>query len=101
MEKRDGKPIFNLKPEMLESYDYIFFEYKALVIMIQMVDIANFMQNLIASISSIRDSNLINRYVKRVLAVPLKTTAIRFGIQMNGNSTSYMWVSKVLARKGR
>ena len=97
--KKGWKPIFNLKPEMLESYDYIFFEYKGASYNDTNGGYCEFYAESNSSISSIRDSNLINRYVKRVLAVPLKTTAIRFGIQMNGNSTSYMWVSKVWLEK--
>lgn len=97
--KKGWKPINDLTPEMLKQYDYIFFEYKGAGYTDANGGYCEFYAEPNSAISSIRDSNLLNRYVKRVLAVPLKTTAFRFGIQMNGNSTSYMWVSKVWLEK--
>lgn len=97
--KKGWKPKNNISPELLNRYDYIFFEYKGASYNETNGGYCEFYAEPNSAISSIRDSNLLNRYVKRILAVPLKTTAFRFGIQMNGNSTSYMWVSKVWLEK--
>ncbi len=89
------KPSRNLTTDVLNKFDYIFFEFKA-----RSYDSSNggdcrfyvggdfYMLN-----------NRVNRDKTRIVALPLTNTSIKFGIFMSGHSTSYMWVNKVWLEK--
>ncbi len=88
------KPSKNLPANVLEKYDYVFFEFKA-----RSYDSSNGGECVFNSGIGYSINNRINRDVTRIVALPLSSLTPSFGISMSGHSTSYMWVSKVWLEK--
>ena len=84
-----------LDPDIMKKYDYVFFEFRARSYDSNNGGFCEFYGD--TNAYSVNNRN--NSGTTRILGVPLKTSAIKFGLYMGGNSTSYMWVSKVWLQK--
>lgn len=88
------QPAKNLPDDVLKKYDYVFFEFRA-----RSYDSDNGGNCLFSGGFEYAVNNKWNRDKTRILALPLTSLLINFGLSMGGHSTSYMWVSKVWLEK--
>lgn len=95
--RKGWKPKNSLSADVLNKYDYAFFEYKARGYSSDNGGRCEFYADKNGSCFS--DENCNNRDMQRIIALPLTNDMIKFALQMNGYSTSYMWVSKVWLEK--
>ena len=84
------QPVKNLPDDVLKKYDYVFFEFRA-----RSYDDDNGGNCLFSGGVEYAVNNKWNRDRTRIVALPLTSLLINFGLSMGGHSTSYMWVSKV------
>lgn len=80
-----------LSQEIMSKYNYVFFQYKGTSYSASNGGNCEFY----GDTSQYGVDNKVNRDVIRVIGLPLHQTTIKFSLQMNGSSTSYMWVYKV------
>lgn len=88
------QPAKNLPDDVLKKYDYVFFEFRA-----RSYDSDNGGNCVFSGGSEYAVNNKWNRDRTRIVALPLTSLLINFGLSMGGHSTSYMWVSKVWLEK--
>lgn len=88
------QPVKNLPDDVLKKYDYVFFEFRA-----RSYDDDNGGNCLFSGGVEYAVNNKWNRDRTRIVALPLTSLLINFGLSMGGHSTSYMWVSKVWLEK--